>query len=105
MVYINTFLNIADNTGPKQAKCLNIKKKPIGFLADIILIVIKKRFLKKKKIKKNILYSIIVNTKCKRKRKNGVFIKFNENKSLILNHHYIFLGSNVKAVLCREIKK
>ena len=52
MVYINTFLNIADNTGPKQAKCLNIKKKPIGFLADIILIVIKKRFLKKKKNKK-----------------------------------------------------
>ena len=105
MVYKNTFLKIADNTGPRYAKCLGIKKKSIGYLADIILVVIKKRFLKKKKIKKNILNSLVINTRYKIKRKNGLFIRFNHNKSLLLNHQHVFLGSNVKAVICREIKK
>ena len=105
MIFKNTFLKLADNTGPKTVKCLNIKNKSIGFLSDIVTVVLKKRFLKKKKIKKNILNSLIVNTKYKTKRKNGVFIKFNSNKSLLINHQLIFLGSNVKAIICKEIKK
>ena len=105
MIYRNTVLYLADNSGPKKALCLNISKKRIGYLADIIGVVIKKKFLKKKKIKKNILKSLIINSKYKYKRKNGFFIKFKKNKIVLLNHGLIFLGSNVKAVLCKEIKK
>ena len=43
MIYKNSILFIADNTGPKKAKCLNIRKKKIGFLANILKIVIKKK--------------------------------------------------------------
>ena len=105
MVYKQTSLILADNSGPKKVKCLNIKKKLIGFLADIIVVVVKKKFLKKKKIKKNVLNSILVNTKYKTKRKNGFFLKFKSNKGLLLNNNFVFLGTNVKCIICKEIKK
>ena len=105
MIYKNTVITLADNSGPRKVKCLNIKKKLIGYLADIIVTVIKKKFLKKKKIKKNILNTIIINSKLKTKRPNGPFLNFQSNKGLLLNNNLIFLGSNVKSIICKEIKK
>ena len=42
MIYKNTIINIADNSGPKKAKVLNIKKKKIGYIGDILVVSIKK---------------------------------------------------------------
>ena len=105
MIYKNSILFIADNTGPKKAKCLNIRKKKIGFLADILKIVIKKKLKRKKKLKKNILISIFITSKKKTKRSNGSFIKFNKNKIAILDERLIFFGTNLKSLICKEIKK
>ena len=105
MIFKNTLLHLADNSGPKTALCLNISKKKIGYLSDILGVVIKKKFLKKKKIKKNILKGLLINSKFKFKRKNGFLISFKKNKIVLLNQNLVFLGSNVKAVLCKEIKK
>lgn len=105
MILKSTTLNIADNSGPKKVKCLNLKKKLVGYLADIIIVVIKKKFLKRRRIKKNILRSIIIHTRFKIKRKNGFSIKFGQNKSLLLNNNLNFIGSNIKSIICKEIKK
>lgn len=105
MVIKRTNLKLADNSGPKKIKCLKIKTKNIGYISDVITVIIKKKFLRKKKIKSNILNTIIINTKYKLNRKNGFYISFGENKGLLLNKNDIFLGSNVKSLLCKEIKK
>ena len=52
MIYKNTIIHVADNSGPKKAKSLNIKKKKIGYLADILVVAIKKKIKYKKKVKK-----------------------------------------------------
>jgi len=105
MVYQNTFLKIADNSGPKEVKCLNIKKKFIGYISDILVVIIKKKFVQRKKVKKSVLPSLLINTRFKNKRPEGIFIKFRFNSSLLLNKDLIFLGTNVKHLLCKEIKK
>jgi predicted dinucleotide-binding enzyme len=38
MIFRETRLLVADNSGPKKAKSLNIKKKKIGYLADILVL-------------------------------------------------------------------
>ena len=105
MIYKNTKLIVADNTGPKKAKCLNIRKKNIGFLADILKVVIKKKLKRKKKLKKNILISIFITSKKKIKRLDGSFINFNKNKIAILDEKFVFFGTNLKSLICKEIKK
>ena len=75
LVFTNTSLKISDNSGTKKAKCLNIKKKKIGYLADILTIVIKKKLKQKKKLKKNIFFIVIIIYK-KKKKIRWIFYKF-----------------------------
>lgn len=105
MIFKNTYLLIGDNTGPKTAKCLNIKKKKIGFLSDILTVAIKKKYKKKKKLKKNILNSILLTCKKKTRRIEGSFLRFKKNKIAILDDKFNFSGTNLKSLLCKEIKK
>jgi len=105
MIFKNSRLFVADNSGPKKAKCLDIKKKKIGYLADILIVAIKKKLKKKKKIKKNILNSIFITSKKKTKRFDGTFINFKKNKIAMLDEKFIFLGTNLKSLICKEIKK
>jgi ribosomal protein L14 len=105
MILKKTKLFLADNSGPKKIKCLKVNKKLIGYLSDVVTVIVKKKYLKRKKIKSNILKSLLINTKYKNNRQNGFFISFGKNKSLLLNNNNVFLGTNVKSVLCKEIKK
>jgi large subunit ribosomal protein L14 len=105
MIFKNSKILVADNSGPKKAKCLNIKKKKIGFLADILVIAIHRKKKRKKKIKKNILFSILITSKKKTKRLDGSFIFFKKNKIAILDDKFIFFSTNLKSLICKEIKK
>ena len=82
-----------------------IKNKKIGFLADILVVAVKKKLNIKKKLKKNILNSIILTSKKKNKRLDGSFICFNYNKIAILDEKFVFFGTNLKSLICKEIKK
>jgi ribosomal protein L14 len=105
MIYKNSYLDIIDNSGPKKAKCLNIKRKKIGYLADLLVVTIKKKFKGRKKIKKNILYSIFIISKKKNKRKDGTFIVFKKNRIVLVDDKFSFFSSNLKSLICKEIKK
>jgi ribosomal protein L14 len=105
MIFQNSKIIIADNTGPKKAKCLNIKKKNIGFLSDILIVTIKKKKKKKKKLKINILPIIFITSKKKKKRRDGFFIWFKKNRIALLDDKLIFIGTNLKSLICKEIKK
>ena len=64
MIYKNTIINIADNSGPKKAKALNIKKKNRLYRGYFSCIYKKKSNIKKN-LKKYILNSIILASKKK----------------------------------------
>ena len=84
MIYKNTIIHVGDNSGPKKAKSLNIKKKKIGFLAYILVVAVKKKLNIKKKLKKNILNSIILTSKKKNKDGETIINNLIQDKNLIL---------------------
>lgn len=112
MIYIQTKLNINDNSGIKLAQCLKIYKKKTGKIGDIILISIKNLKLNnKKKIKiskGDLLKAIIIYTKYKNKNTIGNFIKFDINSIIILNNQNKPLGTRIFGPITsyfRKIKK
>ncbi len=53
MIYPNTIIHIADNSGPKKAKSLNIKKKKNRLFSWYFSCSYKKKYIEyKKKVKK-----------------------------------------------------
>ncbi len=57
MIYKNTVLNIIDNCGARKAKCIHILGKfKWAKIGDLILVVLRKFYNQKKKIKKGGIY-------------------------------------------------
>lgn len=106
MIQKKTQLKIYDNSGAKVAECIHIikKKKKIAVLGDQILVAIKKLDIHKKINKKDIYINLIIGQKKLKKRKNGTFIKFDQNKSLLLSKTLKFLGTRVYGPIIKEIR-
>lgn len=107
MIVKGSKINIKDNTGIKKIKCLKIykgSKKNLGLLGTIIYSTINKSKNKKSYVKKLMYKSLLINLKKKTRRVDGSFILFSSNNALILKDDYTFLGTNIKAPICKEIR-
>ena len=57
MIYKQTYLNIIDNSGAKKAKCIQVLGKfKWAKVGDLILVVLRKFYNLKKKVKKGSIY-------------------------------------------------
>lgn len=107
MIYPNTQLLVADNSGAKCIKCIRViskKNTDVGSVGSTLLIrVVKKKHSKKVK-KKALYYGLITMVKQLVKRCDGTVIKFKENRILLFSNTYKFLGSRVYGPLMKEIR-
>jgi large subunit ribosomal protein L14 len=106
MIFKKTVLTNYDNSGAKKLECIHItiKRQKAALLGEVILVAVKKLDYKKKIDKKKIYTSIIIGTKRATKRKNGTFIKFDVNRSLLLSDTFKFLGTRVYGLTPKEIR-
>ena len=61
------------------------------------------RAKKKKMFEKKIQYALILTLKYKFKRKNGFYLKFDENSSILINKNKQLLGSKVLSPVTKEM--
>lgn len=109
MVFLNTTLPIADNSGAKFLKCFKIYKKSRrigGSVGDTILGAIKSIFIKKnKKIKKGNLYkAIIVRSRKNKKRFLGHFLSTDSTAAVLLNNSKLPFGTRVTGPVYYELR-
>ena len=107
MVHKNTNLNIIDNCGARKAKCIHILGKfKWAKVGDIILVVLRKFYNLKKKIRKGTIYlGVIVGLKYWNFRKNGFLYRFKDNRILIFNIQFKFMGTRIYGIVSKEFKK
>jgi len=107
MVIVLTKLNVADNAGAYEVKCikvLGIKAKNVASIGDIIVVVIKRINTLKKRFKKGLLrLALVVRTKLIFKRGLGVYLKFADNAVIMMNRKMAPLSKRLKGPLLYEI--
>ena len=104
MIYKNSQLKSADNSGAKKIKCISIFRKSTGSLGDIIYVIIQKINIRKKLLKKKLYKALLIGTKCRKKRLNHHFIKFKNNRVLLLDEKFKFLGTRVYGPISKEVR-
>lgn len=106
MIYKQTILKNADNSGIYWSKCIKIDgscNNTVARLGDKVLISIFRANLKKKNKKKK-YYGLIISVKKFTKRLDGSYIKFFKNKILLLSDQLKFLGTRVYGPIPKEIR-
>jgi len=82
MIQDKTLVTIADNTGAKIGrifKVLGSSKKFIAQLGDMVVLSIQKAEPRKAVKKKDVVYGIVVRQRAAYRRKDGSYIRFDEN--------------------------
>jgi|SRR3989338_1141364 large subunit ribosomal protein L14 len=104
MIFIQTKLEVADNSGALVVRCIKIlNNKLIGTIGSLILVAIQKINPKKKILKGSIYKCVIVRLKRKVIR-NGGYISINENAVVILNNNLMPIATRIFGPVLRELR-
>ena|SRR6266481_1179433 len=88
MIQPRTIVEIADNSGAKIGrifKVLGSSKKRFAGIGDIVVLSVQKAEPRKAVKKKDVLYAVVVRQVAPFRRKDGSYIRFDENAVVILD--------------------
>ena len=91
MIYPQTILTVADNTGAKKVMCIRILggNKKYAEIGDTIIAVVKESIPNMPIKRSDIVKAIIVRTKKVIRRPDGMYIRFDDNAVVIVNNDII----------------
>ncbi len=87
MIQAETMLNVADNTGAKLVQVIKVlggSRRRYARIGDIVVISVKSAEPRKTVKKKDVLRAVVVRQKKPFRRKNGSYIRFDDNAIVIL---------------------
>ena len=88
MIQPQSMLKVADNSGAKLIQCIRVLggyRKRYARLGDVITITVKSAQAHSQVKKGQVLHAVIVRQKKETRRKNGVYIRFDENAVVIVD--------------------
>jgi len=108
MIQAYTRLNLADNSGAKQIMCFKVlggTRKRYATLGDVIVASVKDAINNGAVKKKEIVRAVIVRTKKAYRRKDGTYIRFDDNAAVIIDKNGEMKGTRILGPIAREVKE
>ncbi len=107
MIQEQTYLSVADNTGAKKVQCIRVlggTNRRYASLGDMIVVAVKEAIpdgtVKKGEVKK----AVIVRMRKVFRRKDGSYIRFDENAAVLVNDAKEPIGTRVFGPIARELR-
>jgi large subunit ribosomal protein L14 len=106
MIYPQTILTVADNTGARKVMCIRILggNKKYAEIGDTIIAVVKEAIPNMPIKRSDVVKAIIVRTKKTIRRQDGMYIRFDDNAAVIVNAENNPRGTRVFGPVAREIR-
>ncbi|RKZ32519.1 50S ribosomal protein L14 [bacterium] len=108
MIYRNSVLNVADNSGARKVACIGIRhgaKRDYARIGDIIVVSVKEAMPNSQFKKGEILEAVIVRTRKSIHRKDGTYIRFDDNAAVIIDAEGEPKGTRVFGPVARELRE
>jgi len=106
MIYPQTMLTVADNTGAKKIMCIRVLggNKKYAEIGDSIIGVVKEAIPNMPIKRSAVVRAIVVRTKKTVRRQDGMYIRFDDNAAVIVNVDNNPRGTRVFGPVAREIR-
>jgi large subunit ribosomal protein L14 len=108
MVQMRTWLTVADNSGARQITCILPLGGDAGLkagLGDVITAAVKEA-TPDGQIKKGVVVrAVVVRTRKEQRRKDGTYIRFDDNAAVLINDANEPIGTRVFGPVARELRE
>jgi large subunit ribosomal protein L14 len=107
MIQVQTFLDVADNSGAKLVQCVKVlggSRRRYAGLGDVIVVSIKEAFPDSKVKKGDTAKAVVVRVKRECRRSDGSYIRFDTNSAVILNAQKEPVGTRIFGPVARELR-
>jgi len=106
MIYPQTMLRVADNTGAKKVMCIRVLggNKKYAKIGDTIIAVVKEATPNMPVKRSDVIRAVVVRTTKSIRRQDGMYIRFDDNAAVIVNMDSNPRGTRVFGPVAREIR-
>ena len=108
MIQQVTRLVVADNSGAKLVKCIKVlggSRRRYAGVGDVIVVSVKEALPRGQVRKKTIERAVIVRTRFPIRRKDGSYIRFDDNACVIVTKEGEPKGTRVFGPIARELRE
>ncbi len=107
MIQEETNLVVADNSGAKKVRCIRVlggSGRRYASIGDLIVVSVKAAIPNGNVKKGEVSRAVIVRTKKEIKRKDGSYIRFDENAAVLLSAQNEPRGTRIFGPVARELR-
>ena len=108
MIQEETKLIVADNTGARRVKCFRVlggSRRRYASLGDIIVVSVRSATPTSRIKKGAVSKAVIVRVKKEVRRKDGSYIRFDENACVLLDEKMEMIGNRIFGPVARELRE
>ena len=101
-------LKVADNSGAKEVLCIRVlggTKKRYAYIGDTIVVSIKSAISSSSVKKGTVSKAVVVRTKKEIRRKDGSYVRFEDNAAVLLNDNNEPKGTRIFGPVARELRE
>ncbi|MBS3810842.1 MAG: 50S ribosomal protein L14 [Halanaerobiales bacterium] len=107
MIQSESRLKVADNSGARELLCIKVlggSRKKYAGIGDKVIASVKEAIPDGMVKKGEVVTALIVRTKKEMKRKDGSYIKFDENAAVIIDNNEDPTGTRIFGPVTRELR-
>lgn len=108
MIQQQSYLKVADNTGAKEIMCIRVlggSGKRYANIGDVIVASVKKATPGGVVKKGEVIRAVVVRTASGVRRKDGTYIRFDENAAVIIKEDKNPKGTRIFGPVARELRE
>ena len=107
MIQEQTMLDVADNSGAKQAMCIKVlggSRRRYASLGDVIVVSVKKALPKGEVKSGQVVKGVVVRTAQNVRRNDGSYIRFDRNALVLIDADGNPRGTRIFGAVARELR-
>lgn len=108
MIQEETHLAVADNTGAKRVQCFRVlggTGRRYASVGDLIVVSVKSATPTSRVKKGSVSKAVVVRTRKEVRRKDGSYIRFEENACVLLDANEEIIGNRIFGPVARELRE
>jgi len=108
MIQMQSKLTVADNSGAKKVQCIKVlgdSRRRYARVGDLISCSVKTAIPGGNVKKGEVVTAVVVRTKKEVRRRDGSYIRFDENAAVIINKDNEPIGTRIFGPVARELRE